>query len=130
MDTSKVLSELRAERDRINHAIAALEALGTNSSRAASRVEPTREPAHTLKGGKHTMSPVTRKRLSLAAKKRWAEKKNSAPPQATAQPAPKPVAAKQAKKRTISAAGRRRIAAAAKKMWVERKKKAAKAPSA
>ena len=69
MEINKLLSELRAERERINQAIAAIEALGTKRSAGKSQlgVKPVRR-----------MSAAARKRISEAAKKRWAERKKAA----------------------------------------------------
>jgi len=69
MDISKVLSELRQERERISQAIAAIEALGKQSKAAGKTagLKPAR-----------TMSAAARKRISEAAKKRWAERKKAA----------------------------------------------------
>lgn len=138
MDTSKVLSELRAERDRINQAIAALEALTPTASATvqrsqspakarAGRKPSTAMPASATTAGRRTLSPAARRAMSRAAKKRWAAKKNAAQPQVRAM---QPVTAKQsgpqqaAAKRKISASERTRRAEAAKKMWAERKKAA------
>ncbi len=71
MEINKVLSELRMERDRITQAIAAIEALtGTGEQRSGKSqlgVKPRR-----------TMSAAARKRISEAAKRRWAERKKAA----------------------------------------------------
>jgi hypothetical protein len=112
MDTSKILSELRTERDRIIQALAALEALDTNTfAGGRPAVTPARPGAK--KSGRH-ISPAGRARIAAAARARWAKLRKS-----KAAPAG----------RHMSEAGRKRIAAAAKKMWAERRKKA-KAPSA
>jgi hypothetical protein len=121
MDTQRILIDLRAERDRINQAIAALEALDSTAAPASRPMQPP-QAAPRPRGGKRTMSAAARQKISEAAKRRWAKQKaQAAKPKVTAkQTAPKPTAAK----RTISAAGRKRIAEAAKKMWAERKKAA------
>ena len=72
MDTRQLLSELRAERDRIAQAIDAIERLSGTSNRAgkaaaASAGKPRRK-----------MSAAARKRISEAAKKRWAERRKAA----------------------------------------------------
>jgi hypothetical protein len=134
MDTSKILSDLRAERERIDRAIAALEALTPTAAQTSRPVQQPQVAPVKAGGARGAMTPERRRKLSQAAKKRWAQRKQTAQPNASAKQtaAPKPTAAKQTAakqggKRTISAAGRRRIAEAAKKMWAERKKKAAKA---
>jgi hypothetical protein len=122
MDTTSILSALRAERDRINQAIDALETLGgtapgTHSSQT--------QAAPSSRGGKRKLSAAARKRISEASKRRWARQKaQAAKPQASAkQAAPKPTAPK----RGMSAAGRKRISEMMKKRWAARKKAAAKA---
>jgi hypothetical protein len=97
MDTNRILAELRAERQRIDQAIIALESLdhaGASTARAAS---PKR---------RH-MSAAGRKAISDAAKAMWAERKKKTRP-----------------RRHMSAATRKRLSALAKQRWAERKKKA------
>ena len=101
MNTAQILSDLRAERDRISQAIAALESLG-------STVTPAKPAAVKAKPGVRHISAAGRKRISEAAKKRWAEAR-----QAKARGA-----------RHMSSAARKRIAEAMKKRWAERKRKA------
>jgi hypothetical protein len=76
MDFTQILSGLYSERDRINQAIAALEALtGTRTSinprRQSSKRLATNRPARKKSG----LTPAGRKRLSLNMKKRWAERR-------------------------------------------------------
>jgi hypothetical protein len=59
MDTQSILNELRAERDRLDTAIAALE--------SSSNSFPTRR--------RRRMSAAGRKRLSMLLKRRWAQGK-------------------------------------------------------
>jgi hypothetical protein len=121
MDTNKILAELRTERDRIDQAIAALEGLDNAAS------PQTKAP----KGGasfefgankpqpKRHMSAAGRRRISEAAKARWAKQKGDSKAAAPAKP-----------KRKISAAGRARIIAATKARWARvHAAKAAKAPA-
>lgn len=126
MDTSTILNDLRAERERIDRAIAALEALTPTAAQTASRpAEPY--VAKQASSGKRTMSPATRRAMAKAQQKRWAEKKNAAQPQATAkQTAPKQVSAKQAPKAGLTPAGRKRLSENMKKRWAAKKKAAAK----
>lgn len=65
MDTEQIIDALRAERQRIDRAIAVLE----GSSRAA-RGPGRRGPRH--------MSAEARKRISDAQKRRWAEQRRKA----------------------------------------------------
>lgn len=68
MDLQGILSDLKAERDRIARAIAALTGTGsTSSGRSIGRPKGSRR-----RGG---MTPEGRRRLSLAMKKRWAERR-------------------------------------------------------
>ncbi len=75
MDTRKVVEELKQERVRLERAIAALE--GPVSPKTVVRKEwvstprPNRYDAQ-KRGG---MTPEGRKRLSIAMKKRWAERR-------------------------------------------------------
>jgi hypothetical protein len=126
MDIDQLLSELRTERDRVDQAIAALEALdnapvpgmgrpkgGTSFEFGASK--PTGR-------GPRRMSAAALRRIAEAMKKRWAARKASAT-------APRGKAAPKARggKRRISAAGLKRISEAAKRRWA--KVKVAKTPA-
>jgi Spy/CpxP family protein refolding chaperone len=72
LDISKILEELRQERNRIDHAIAALEGSG-------SRAGNGRKTARAGNGRrKRRLTPEGRKRLSEMMKKRWAERKRRA----------------------------------------------------
>jgi hypothetical protein len=64
MDTTSLLSQLRAERNRIDKAISALESLDGNT--------PTAAPAKAARPGRRTMSPAARKRIAAAQRRRWA----------------------------------------------------------
>ena len=70
MTLDTILTELKAERDRLNRAIAALEgttAAGHGRKNARKTVKPRRR-----------MSAAARKRLSEAKRKSWAERKKKA----------------------------------------------------
>jgi hypothetical protein len=101
MNTAQILSDLRAERNRISQAIAALELL-------ESSVTPAMPAPAKAKSGVRRISAAGRKRISEAAKKRWAEAR-----QAKANGA-----------RHMSPAARKRIADAMRKRWAVRKKMA------
>jgi hypothetical protein len=81
MDTSKILTDLRSERNRIDQAIAALEALnGTRASthttrRSFASTAPATKPTRRRKS---RLTPAGRKRLSENMKKRWAERRKKA----------------------------------------------------
>jgi hypothetical protein len=105
MDIQAILNDLRAERDRIQQAIDALERI-TNSTTSAAK------PAG-RKPGRH-MSADARRRIGLAMKKAWAARKG------------KKVSgtAKKTRHGGISAAGRKRISEMMKQRWAEKKKAA------
>ena len=70
MDLQKILSDLTAEKDRIVSAIAAL--LESPSKRGPKKGVKRARAKGKRRGG---MTPEGRRRLSLAMKKRWAERK-------------------------------------------------------
>jgi hypothetical protein len=73
MNLDTIISELKAERDRINQAIAALEGVG-NRRRSTSR---TTLPLAQQRKRRGRMSAAARKRMSEQMKKRWAERKRA-----------------------------------------------------
>ena len=73
MDTQEIVKELKAERNRLDHAIAALD--GANTTEAAMATdEPASNGTPAPRELRH-MSAATRKRLSMTMKKRWAERR-------------------------------------------------------
>jgi hypothetical protein len=76
MNTGAILKQLKAERTRIEVAIKTLEALGNDVARkpGGAKESPTSfiYGANEARGGRRTMSPAARKKLSLMMKKRWA----------------------------------------------------------
>ncbi len=116
MDTKNILSDLRAELDRINQAIAALESLNDTGSHPAA--------AYTAAGGsaskpRRGISAAGRRRISEAAKARWAKMRGKTAKAAS----PK----QSGSRRQMSPAARKRISEMMKKRWAERRKKSAKA---
>ena len=110
MDTSRMLTDLRAERDRIDQAIGAIEALNGNlviSQRGSTQrlSRPFGRRARESSG----ISAAGRKRISEAAKKMWERRR--------AQAASRP-------RRVMSAATKKKLSQAAKARWAERRKKA------
>ncbi len=105
MDVQAIISELQTQRDRIQQAIDALERTSHTTTAGKRR---GRKP------GRH-MSADARRRIGLAMKKRWAERRG------------KKVAssAKKTRKGGISAAGRRRISEMMKERWAAKKKASA-----
>ena len=110
MDTNRILAELRAERDRIDQAISALEAVNSTGRRRAGR--PPRAAQKPRRRGR--MSAAARRKMSRLLKQRWAQGKMKRAK------ASKPV-------RRMSRAARKRIAAAQRARWakVRAQKKAA-----
>ncbi len=100
MDTNRILAELRAERQRIDQAITALESLNHAGNAAAST-------ARVASPKRRHMSAAGRKAISDAAKAMWVERKKKTRP-----------------RRHMSAAARKRLSELAKQRWAERKKKA------
>jgi hypothetical protein len=77
LDTRKIVKELKAERNRLDQAIAALD--GEDDTGATVAVdEPASSGIHVPRK-RHGISAAGRKRISMMMKKRWAErrKKNS-----------------------------------------------------
>jgi hypothetical protein len=76
LDLAKVVSDLKKERDRLGRAIGALvgSALSPGSKKRVGRPKGS-ATKRKKRGG---LTPAGRKRLSLAMKKRWAERKKIA----------------------------------------------------
>ncbi len=107
MDLSTIITELKREREKIGRAIAALVEGAGVSGRGATR--KARRKRH---GG---ITSAGRRRLSLAMKRRWAERRG------------KNLSAKAAapkRRGRLTPAGRKRLSDAMKKRWAERKAKA------
>jgi hypothetical protein len=69
LDTQLIIAELEAERDRLNSAIAALRSgHGARGKTASDKPD----------GRKRHLSAAARRRIGLAMKKRWAERKKKA----------------------------------------------------
>lgn len=68
MDTETIIAALEAERDRLDHAIAALRGGGARAVRYA-------KVAGNGRRGKRRFSPATRRKLAELARKRWAKRK-------------------------------------------------------
>jgi hypothetical protein len=73
MDTTRLTRDLRAEKGRIERAIAALEALSSDGAGPQ-----TTRTAGANKAGRRKMSPAARKRISEMMKKRWAARRKAA----------------------------------------------------
>jgi hypothetical protein len=71
MDTNRIVAELSAERDRIDQAILALEAVNSTGRRRVGR-----PPGAARKARRHgRMSAAARRKLSRLLKQRWAQGK-------------------------------------------------------
>jgi len=70
LNLDRILKELKDERERLSQAINALEGAQSRDSRVS---HSSGSPA--AKRGRRTMSAAVRKKISRAAKKRWAELK-------------------------------------------------------
>jgi hypothetical protein len=69
MDTGSIIAELEAERERLDSAIAALQ--GSQSSRI-------RTATGGPDGRRRRLSAAARRKIGVAMKKRWAERKKKA----------------------------------------------------
>ena len=77
LDLEKLVADLKKERDRLGHAITAL--LGSALSGGAKKKKVGRPKGSKSKKPKRGgLTPEGRKRLSIAMKKRWAERKKKA----------------------------------------------------
>ncbi len=70
MDTNQIISELEAEKTRLDEAINALRGLGSGANGRRGR-KPGRR-------GRRHLSAAAKKRISEMMKKRWAERKRAA----------------------------------------------------
>ena len=114
MDIQNLVSELRAERHRLDQAISALEGLTSSAPRRG------RPPKAASAGGRRrAMSAAARKRISAAMKQRWAKwGGKSAPKRVKA--APK----KAAVRRPMSAAAKKKLSELMKARWAAKQKAA------
>jgi hypothetical protein len=80
MDLSKMLAELKAERDSVEQAIMVLERITTGRGKGRGRPPKwmTRaNPATQTEPKKRTLSPESRARMAAAQRKRWAKVKKA-----------------------------------------------------
>lgn len=82
MNTNEIIGQLRAERDRLDAAIQALEAVGVGSVVGVKRRgRPPGKPNKAATTGgtrpRRVMSAAARKRIADAMRKRWATAKKS-----------------------------------------------------
>ena len=108
MGINTILEELHAERDRIDQAISAIEAVSsTGRPRVGRQPKATRKARRS--GG---MSAAARRKMSRLMKQRWAQGKMKPRAKATPSRASKPA-------RHMSKAARRKIAAAQRARWAK-----------
>lgn len=106
MNIQNLVSDLKAERNRLDQAIAALEG-GRSSNR---RGRPPKLASTTGRPRRH-MSAAARKRISAAMKQRWAKwKGRSAPKKAKSHHPP------------MSAAAKKKLSALMKARWAAKKR--------
>jgi hypothetical protein len=104
MDTNRILAELRAERDRIDQAISAIEAVNSTGGPRVGR--PPRAARKVRRRGR--MSAAARRKLSRLLKQRWAQGKMKRAK------ASRPM-------RRMSRAARKKIATAQRARWAKQK---------
>jgi hypothetical protein len=73
MDTQEIVKELKAERARLDRAIAALD--GANTSRAAVGTQGPASKGASATRKRHHLTAAGRKRLSMLMKQRWAARR-------------------------------------------------------
>src|SRR5271169_5161026 len=109
MNFDQIVSDLKAERAKLDQAI---QALGGSSPRGG---RPAKSALR-----KRTMSPAARKRISAAMKIRWERRKGKSRAKKAAPPAKIPA------RKPTSPAARKKLAALMKERWAARKKAGAK----
>lgn len=113
MDIDSIVSDLKSEMDRISRAISLL--IGGATKMASPKSGKTSK-----RGRKRGLTAAGRKALSLAMKKRWAERRAG---KTGGKAAAKGAAPK--KRGGLTAAGRKKLSEAMKKRWADRRKKQA-----
>jgi hypothetical protein len=110
METAKILEELREKLTRINQAISTFELL--DGTAIATTPAAIAAPEQAKKRG---LTPAARKRMSEAAKARWAARRKQVA---------KPTSTKTGAHKPMSAATKKRLSLLAKRRWAARKKAA------
>jgi geranylgeranyl pyrophosphate synthase len=117
MDIQTIVSNLKAERDRIDQAISALE--GSSSPRGRPAKATYTASAHGKRG--RVMSAAARARIGAAKKAWWAKQKGKSVPKKAA-----PQAKRAPARKPMSPAMKKRLSAMMKARWAEKKKAAGK----
>jgi hypothetical protein len=73
LDTQRIVSELKAERNRLDKAISALD--GASATRASVAKNVMSMDGAQAPKKRHHLTAAGRKRLSMLMKKRWAERR-------------------------------------------------------
>jgi hypothetical protein len=107
MDIHNIVSELRAERNRLDQAISTLEGLTTSAPRRG-------RPPKGVK--RRTMSAAARKRISAAMKQRWAKWRLKSAPKQIKTPTRKVAA-----RRPMSPAAKKKLSEMMKARWAAKK---------
>jgi hypothetical protein len=114
MDTRTILVDLKAELNRIDRAISALEGLDGTGTLKATTASAQPAPAQP-RGRRSGLTPAGRKRISEMMKARWAARRKKAA---------KPTSTKAGAHKPMSAATKKRLSVLAKARWAARKKAA------
>ncbi len=115
MDLSSIIAELKREQERIGHAIASLLGGSTPSTKGDGRKEK--------RGRKGGMSAEGRRNISLAMKRRWAERRGKgATTSSVKAKAAKAAPMKDRRGHALTPAGRKRLSEMMKQRWAARKK--------
>ena len=75
MDIDRIVEELKQERTRLDRAIAALDGQASPKVVARKARVTAQQPGASQETKRGGMTPEGRKRLSMAMKKRWAERR-------------------------------------------------------
>ena len=78
LDTRRIVSELKAERNRLDKAITALDGASTTSAPVAVVKKAISTDGAQAPRKRHGLTAAGRKRLSMLMKKRWAERRKKA----------------------------------------------------
>ena len=119
MDIESIVAELRSEVARISQVIGLLGGNTPTKARVGRPPASAQGSSRAKRGG--GLTPAGRRKLSLAMKRRWAQRRGAT----GASKANTSVAAavKPKKRGGITAAGRRKLSEAMKRRWAEKKRK-------
>ena len=120
MDREEILHELKAERDRIDDAIGALEG-GSSKSIGKFRITVQERPVKRS----HRLTPAGRRRLSQMMKKRWAERRKQNTRRGVTSTSRGKAQVRRRRNR-LTPAGRKRLSEMMKARWAARRKNASK----